>query len=171
MDELSEKDIIIKIKEGNIEYFSFFVKKYSPVVYLYIFRRVNNVDDTHDIIQNSFIKMYKVIHVFDPDRQFYPYFFTIIKNEIIELYRKRRIHLPLFEDAAVTDTVSQEEALEFKMLFEELHETHKGILTLYYIEGYSYKDIAKKLKKPLNTVKTLIRRAKIELRSKYAIDS
>lgn len=170
MDELSEKEIIEKIRRGQIEYFSFLVKKYSPIVFYYVNQRIKNTEDSNDIVQNSFIKIYKAIGKLDLNKQFYPYFFSIVKNEIIEFYRRRKQTLPLFDESAIETPEPLEEAIDFKMVLNELTDEHKKVLTLYYIEGYSYKDIAQKIRKPLNTVKTLIRRAKIDLRRKYAID-
>jgi len=38
---------------------------------------------------------------------------------------------------------------------------------LWFAEGYSYQEIAKRLKKPLNTVRTLIRRARLFVQKNY----
>ncbi len=158
MEGLSEKEIIKKIKDGEINYFEYFVKRYSKVVYFYVLVRVNRKSaDAEDIIQNAFIKMYKAIDRFDENRPFYPYFFTIVKNETKEFWRRNKKDLPLKEEVAYED---EEESLELDYLLKSLRPEYKKVLKLYFEEGYSYREIAKKLGKPINTIKTLIRRAK-----------
>lgn len=169
MADLSEKEVIKKIRDGQIEYFSILVNKYTPIVTSYVKQRIKDEADTQDIIQNSFVKMYKAIGRLDPQQEFYPYFFSIVKNEIVEFYRKKKQSLPLFEDSVIQENPTHENSLEVKLLLEDLQEEQKGVLKMYYVEGYSYKDIAHKIKRPLNTVKTLIRRAKMEVRKKHDI--
>lgn len=168
MQEKTEKEIIKSIKDGEIDKFKYLVDKYSRVVYYYVLVRVNrNSQDAEDIVQNAFVKIYKAIDRFDPERPFYPYFFTIVKNEIREFLRKNKIHLALQEDI-----VSEEKDVDFGFddLIRNLKPDYQKVLKLYFEEGYPYKDIASKLGKPINTIKTLIRRAKEELREKLKDD-
>lgn len=161
MDELSDKEIIEKIRNGEIDYFEIFVKKYSKIVFYYTKKKVKSEADTEDIVQNAFIKIYKSLDRFDINQAFYPYFFTIVKNEINEFFRKNKKILPLHEEIAAPEL---EDEFGFELLIHDLRPEYKRVLELYFREGYSYKEIGEKLKKPINTVKTLIRRAKEEVK-------
>ena len=163
MEELSEKEIVRQIKKGNINFFEVLVNKYSNIVYYYTLRRVRSTTDSEDIVQNAFIKAYKGIDGFDLKQSFYPWFFTIVKNEIIEFIRKNKAHFELTEEMPAAEV----QADEFEYLVKDLKGEYKKVLELYFRDGYSYDEIGKKLKKNINTVKTLIRRAKNEVKKNY----
>ncbi len=164
MEDLSEEQIIRKIQNGEINYFEHFVDKYSKVVYYYVLVRVNqNRQDAEDIVQNAFIKVYKALDRFDSKKKFYPYFFTIIKNEIIEFYRKNKKHLELTDEIVAEE---KDSSLDFKFLLLGLKPDYARVLKLYFEDGFSYDDISREIKKPINTVKTLIRRAKDQVKNR-----
>lgn len=162
MKIFSEKELIVKIKQGEINYFEFFVKKYSRIALRFAIKKTGNIHDAEDIVQNSFIKIYRAMERLDENQQFYPYFFSILKNEIIEFFRKNRKTESLPENLFSPENNSD---LTYSF-FDKLKNIHKQVLQLY-ADGYSYNDISKKLKKPINTVKTLMRRARLEAK-KYA---
>lgn len=163
MEELSEKEIIRQIKKGNINFFEVLVNKYSNIVYYYTLARLKNSSDSEDVVQNAFIKAYKGIDGFDLKHAFYPWFFTIVKNEIIEFVRRNKTHLELSEEIPAAEVQTD----EFEYLVKGLKAEYKKVLELYFRDGYSYDEIAKKLDRNINTVKTLIRRAKEGVKKNY----
>lgn len=167
MEELSEKEIIKRVKNGEIDYFAYLVQRFSQIIYFYIKKKVRDEHDVADITQSAFIKAYKSIDRFDSKKAFYPYLFTIVKNEIADFYRRRKYETKLTENTASYEEKFLDETEDFNTLIENLKPEYKIVIKLYYVEGYSYKDIATKLDKPINTVKTLLRRAKEELKKNY----
>ncbi len=161
MKELSEKQIILKIQQGEINYFTFLVKKYSRLAYNYARSKVSISEDAQDIVQNSFIKIYKAIDRLDSNRPFYPYFFTILKNEIKQFFRHNRQHLPLNEEVLLQENTPQINDLD--LFIKKLTTRYQQVLKLY-IQGFSYREISLKVGKPINSIRTLIRRAKIQIR-------
>jgi RNA polymerase sigma-70 factor (ECF subfamily) len=167
MDDLSEKEIIQKIKNGEIDYFETLVERFSKIIYFYTKKKIANAQDIEDIVQNSFIKAYKGITKFDTKKTFYPYLFTIVKNEIADYYRKKKPEFKINDQTATYEQSFEDTTANFKGLLANLRGDYKTVVTLYYHEGYSYKEIAKKINKPVNTVKTLLYRAKNEIKESY----
>lgn len=158
---MTEKEIILKIRKGEIDLFGLLVSTYTKKMFYYVKTRVRREDDTSDILQNSFIKVYKALDTFDVDKKFYPYFFSIVKNEIVEFYRHNPNLLYLDEiHEKIEDTEHSE-----KIDISYLPAVHKNVLQLL-LEGYTYREIAKKLDKSINTIKTLIRRARLKVNEK-----
>ena len=158
-----EKEIIQKIKNGEIEYFSHIVKAYTLRIHGYVFKKLFEKADVDDIVQNAFLKLYKSIHTFNETRPVLPYLFEITKNELKMYYRSRKIMTPLNEKI-----VNEKEGFSFETedvheLLKKLPEEQRNILHLVS-EGYSYEEIAKKLGKPLNTVRTIIHRARLTVK-------
>ena len=53
MAELSDKDLIKKIKNGKIDHYSYIVKKYTTLIYKFIERKLFKKEETDDLVQND----------------------------------------------------------------------------------------------------------------------
>lgn len=164
MDKVLEKDIILKIKNGEINYFEFFVKKYSRLGYFYTRKKIRNYDDAQDIVQNSFIKVYKAMDRFNENKKFLPYFLAVLRNEIVDFFRQHKNNVRLDESLVLEN--QSENFYELNEILKQLRPIYRLVLKLH-TKGLRYEEIAKKINKPINTVKTLIRRGRIEARKIY----
>ena len=100
---LTDKEIITKIKNGEIEYFSLIVKKYTNSIFNYIKNKIKKREDAEDLTQNVFISFYKAIERFDEEKPVKPYLYQIVKNQLKMYYRSRNQMLPLKEDIYLAD--------------------------------------------------------------------
>ena len=98
MAELSDKDIVKKIKKGEINYYSYIVKKYTTLIYQYIKRKLFKKEETDDLVQNVFISFYKALEKFDEEKPIKPYLFQIVQNELKMYYRSKKQTIQLNED-------------------------------------------------------------------------
>ena len=163
--DISEKELIARIQNGEIDLYSYFVNKYTRLAFFYVRKKVFNPEDAKDIVQNAFINTYKAIERIDADRTFYPYFFSVLKNEVNQFFRNHRNNMELLDDMVASYEVDT--GLDLSFAFAQIKPLSREVLELYYVEGFSYKDIAVKTGRPINTVKTLIRRAKSEVKKIY----
>lgn len=162
---LSEQKIIEKIKHGELEHFEYIVNSYTKHIMRYIAARLFDKNDTDDIVQNTFIKFYKALNRFDNNRPVLPYLFEIAKNELKMYFRSHKTTVSLEE---VAHTTAQKEKIKtdpVNELLESLSAVEQKALQLVG-EGYSYQEIAQKIKKTLTNTKTIIRRARIKLKQK-----
>lgn len=163
MQEYDDKTVISKIKRGEIQFYSYVVKKYTQRIYNYLYKKIYNKDDIEDLVQNIFLKFYKAISNFDNTKPILPYLFEITKNEAKMYYRSKDKTLPLKEEIIQTNQFEfSYEALDVEQLLQSLSLEERTALKLLS-EGFLYQEIAVKLNKPLNTIKTLIRRARIKI--------
>ncbi len=166
MVEHGDKIIIQQIKEGKIDQFEIIVKKYTKVIKGFIYTKLFDKDEVDDLVQNSFLSFYKAIRRFDENRPVLPYLYEIAKNEVKMYFRSKKSTVQLNEQIQVEDEeINWGEESDRLALLKFLSEEQKKALQLLY-EGYSYGDIAKQLGKPLNTIKTIIRRARLKLLKK-----
>lgn len=162
MQTLSDKEVITRVKNGEIDYFYYIVKKYTVQILTFVTKKLSNREDAEDIVQNSFLHFYKAINRFDQNKQIQPYLYQIVRNELKMLWRSRKITISL-DEKIVAD--KEQEDLDIEDIERHLNKLpleQKKTLQLVS-EGYSYKEIAKNLKRPLNTVRTIIRRARLQL--------
>lgn len=162
MEDLSDKIVIQKIKQGEINYFEVIVHKYSNKFLNYVKTKVKKKEDCEDIIQNSFIKLYKALDRFNENKPLSPYFYSIVNSEIAQFFRDNPKNVALDENIPSELIIHEDDNSDPNSLLDNLKGEYKEALLLLS-QGYSYKEISDKLNKNINTVKTIIRRAKKEV--------
>jgi len=169
--EISDKEVIIKIKRGEINYYRYIVNRYSKKIRNFIYQKLFDKEDVDDLVQNVFLNFYKATGRFDENKKVVPYLFQIVKNELKMYYRSKKVTVSLDEtfylqdDRLVVDNW-EESNEEIKINLKKLPNNQRNSLHLLS-EGFSYEEIALKLKKPINSVRTLIRRGRIKLKKYY----
>lgn len=185
----TDEEIIAIYKSGNQEAFKSLIERYTSPLYNFI-ARIANRNDAPDIVSETFIKVWKNIDRFDPDKaSFKTWIFTIARNTSTDFLRKR--HNLLFSDVekdgdentdsplnSFVENIPDEQILpdlalqkiqdkEFlNNILNKINPGYREILVLHYQEEMTFDEIGKILNKPLNTVKSSHRRAIIELRKK-----
>lgn len=160
---LSDNEVIQKIKKGEINYFEIIVKKYTAKIYQLIKTKVSIKEDIEDLTQNTFIKFYKSINRFNENLPVLPYLYQIAKNELKMYYRDKKNFLPLKEYFKNGDEKDFFDKLDNKKDYLKNLKNQEKEIMLMLIDGFSYNEIAKKFKKPVNTVKSIIRRTRKKL--------
>ena len=153
----------------------------TPVVNL-AWRITGNADDAAEVAQETFIRVLRSLHTYDPERPLRSWLFKIASNLALDLIRRRKRRPIALEDLgdedspvleAVDTGPAPDEALRvewseerFSALVGELPEHYRAILHLRYREEFSYEEIAETLEIPLGTVKVRLHRAHEGLRRK-----
>ncbi|EKE14808.1 MAG: hypothetical protein ACD_12C00287G0001, partial [uncultured bacterium] len=156
--------IIRKIKNGQIDNYSYIVKKYTTLIYRFIQRKLFNKEDVDDLVQNVFISFYKAIEKFDEKKPIKPYLFQIVQNELKMHYRLKKPTTSLNDNTYLIDDRSQDNNIDDYL--SHLNQEERNIFQ-HISKGYSYEDIGKLFKKPVNTIKSIVRRGRLKLKSIY----
>ncbi|SDJ56996.1 RNA polymerase sigma factor [Salimicrobium halophilum] len=161
-----EGRLLRKAKKGDQRAFKKIYDKYAGYALRTAYAITKNDSDASDVVQETFIKVYRHLDSYDPGREFKPWFYRILLNESRRLLAKRKKReIPaedeLFERAAETsgDTGVRE-------ILDELDEHHRTVLTLKYLEGFSEKEIADLLELNVNTVKSRLFKARKKMRER-----
>ncbi len=164
MQTLTDKEIIQNIKRGRIDLFSILVNKYASLITNFVNQKVFDKSEAEDIVQLSFIKFYKAVSRFDENKPILPYLYQIVRNEIKMYFRSHKKTVAL--DEAIQISEEKElygfEEQDLEKILSQLKANQKKALQLLY-DGHTYQEIAKELKVPLNTVRTIIRRARLKI--------
>ena len=159
MAGLHDKEIIKKIKNGEIDFYSYIVKKYAAQIYQYIKAKLFKKEEVDDLVQNVFISFYKAIEKFNEEKPIKPYLFQIVKNELKMYFRSYKKNIPLDEKIVFEDKYEELKIKDIKFL-----NSQEKVIFEYINEGYSYEEVAKFVKKPLNTVKSIVRRGRLKIK-------
>jgi RNA polymerase sigma-70 factor (ECF subfamily) len=178
-ENLSDKELVT-IVLSNKEAFSVIIYRYEKALRRYISRLgVRDSRDAEDILQNSFIKVYRFLYSFDNSFSFSSWIYRIVHNETYDFFRtkKRRPEVTLDDDSQQLflniETKDNPEQLFDKNVdkellvkaLENLDKKYKDVLLLRYSEDKDYKQISDILQIPEGSVATLIHRGKKALKT------
>jgi len=76
--------------KGDGDSFAALVDRHMPMVYKFTYRYVGNADAANDIVQDVFIKVWKNIKKFDPEKNFKTWLLTIAKNTALDSIKKKK---------------------------------------------------------------------------------
>lgn len=176
MNEL-EFAVIKKCQNGDIGAFEALVSKYEKIVYNIAYRLIGNAEDSKDVAQETFIKVYRKINTFKGDSSFSTWLYRMTVNTGKDFLRKKKDNLSIDEErennisnvntSLYTPEVSLERNEKQRMIIAGLNQLktdHKVMIILRDIQGYSYEEISNTLEISIGTVKSRINRARMNLR-------
>lgn len=136
--------------------------KYKNTVYSVIFNYVQNAEDTADLLQEVFIKLYSTDTQFTGDEHRKAWLIRVSVNMCKNYLRaaKNRKNVVLEEDIPYFDQTTDNELLKVVL---GLPEKYRIPIHLFYYEDYSIKDIATVLDLPESTVKIHLKRGREKL--------
>ncbi|MGP6157209.1 MAG: RNA polymerase sigma factor [Vulcanimicrobiaceae bacterium] len=171
--EVADAVLVDAAQTGSAEAFGLLVDRYRATVVRLAYRLTRDPDEAKDIAQDAFLRAFRRIDEFRPDRPFSRWLFVIARNASFDALRRRR-RAAAFASTEVEETPSQlgpeelalrnDEAERVHAALETLPEHYREVLELYYVSDLRYREIAEQLSIPLGTVKTYISRAKRRLR-------
>lgn len=171
--EDQELQLVERAKNGDREAFKELVEAYQRKVYGICIGMLKNPDDSMDVTQEVFIKVYRYLENFNQQSSFYTWIYRITVNKCIDFIRKKKRQREVDYDETVPQSSDSEEGewtpsrlglnpdrvyarkeLRGKMLeaLESLGEKHRTILILREVEGLSYEEIADVLQVSKGTV-------------------
>lgn len=150
-------------------------ERYRIILYSLILRILHDREEAEDVLQETFIQVWRRAADFDEARgRAFTWLVTIARSRALDRLRslgsRQRVAT---EAAAVTPTESSDAADEalgteqgsiVRRALAELPEDQKRALYLAYFEGLTQSEIATRLGNPLGTVKTRMRTGMIKLR-------
>ena len=164
-----DKDLVKMALVGDQMAFEYLFNRYSDAIRRLFLQRYASVEDTDDLLQETFIKVYVNLHRYSADYTFGQWVYTIARNTHIDFERRRQDDISIYEkfSAPAALTPSPEENLinlqqrsQIEHYIECLPEQYRRLFKMRFLEDYSYEEIVEKLHLPMGTVKTQIHRAR-----------
>ena len=131
------------------------IKKYQEKLYWHIRRMVVDHDDTNDVLQNVFIRVWKGLENFREDSQLYTWLYRIATNECLTFLeqQKKRTSISLSEaDNGLTDKIKADQhfdanKLEWKLQLgiQQLPEKQRVVFQLRYYDEMPYEEMSRVL--------------------------
>lgn len=168
--------LITLAKQGNNDAFGQLYEIFYTPLFRFVKSRTKNHELAVDICQETFIKWYKSMPSYEVKMKPLSYLFMIALRLIINNSKKKSsIGLPDDADEYIVDgNEPLANILDFEMeidkitiLFEELNEDQKNVLTLRYIADADTQTIADALEKNIVNIRKIEERALKKIRELY----
>ncbi|WP_073003493.1 RNA polymerase sigma factor [Mariniphaga anaerophila] len=162
--EKLKTDLLILLKKGDMLAFDTIYKQYSKRLYAFVFRYLKQDNDTEEIVQEVFLKIWESRKKIDLYTSFDSFLFTIAYNSTISLLRKRVNEKKYLDhiksrqqvnnaENIIDDIHFKEMSRQVEVLLDELTPRQKEVFVLSREDGLTHDEIAEKLGISSNTVK------------------
>jgi RNA polymerase sigma-70 factor (ECF subfamily) len=161
-------------RKGDFKAFEVLVVRYQNMVFRFLFHFMGNATDAEDITQETFLNLYRKLHLYNSAQPFTSWLMTMARNLAISSHRK---HTPTPLDPEIvaqaikdicsgpeTEILLREQAAEVHAALQKLPEQFREVLVMRYLLDIPLQDVAELLNIPEGTAKSRIFKARNELR-------
>ncbi len=180
--DISDEELIQRFQEDDFAAYDIIVHRYKDQLLNFVYRFLGNVEEAEDIVQETFLRLYRNKHAYRQIAKFSTWIYTIAGNLAKTELRKRKRRKVVsisdigFDDKEyeIEDEMADTEQSANSMLtdkiiqnaIDELPPRFKQVIILRDIQELSYEEIGSILRIPLGTVKSRVNRARLKLQSK-----
>ncbi len=176
---VTDEQLLADYLQGDKSAFAELVRRYQQELYSFLQRFVADATIAEDLFQETFIQVYRNAGLFDPQRRFRPWLFTIAANKARDYLRSsgRRASQSLDnttgrDDASAfidlmqsesppppEELIAAEDIAKVQEVLQTMPAIYREVLILSYFHRFAYKEIAEMQGVPLGTVKSRLHAA------------
>jgi RNA polymerase sigma factor (sigma-70 family) len=181
LHKMSDEDVMEQLQAGVVQAFDIIVNRYKDRLHNFLFRYTHNHEDCEDLVQETFLRVYRSRHSYERIAKLSTWMYTIALNLAKSMYKKKQrmslisIHAddsdPDSREFEITDTtILQDDALHIKLSVQELekammelNDDFREAIVLRDIQQLTYEEIAEITGTAMGTVKSRINRGRQQL--------
>jgi RNA polymerase sigma factor (sigma-70 family) len=166
--------VLRRVSQGDQQAFSDFYKLTCSRVFAVIVRMIHDRGEAEDVLQNVYTNAWRRADSFDPERgSAMTWLITLARNATIDRMRQHREATldeeqaaEIADDAPTPEDVAQftEERRRLELCLEALEPTQRSAVREAFFSGATYSELAERLRVPLGTMKSWIRRSLMQLK-------
>ncbi|MFQ6617289.1 MAG: RNA polymerase sigma factor [Fidelibacterota bacterium] len=179
---ISDEELISRFQSGDEVAFDLIVKRYKNRLLNFVYRFLGQKDEAEDVVQDTFLKVYKNRDAYRNIAKFSTWIYTIAGNLAkTELRKRKRRKILSLTNLGIEDKdyeipskahspedkaegVFKEEIIQAAI--ESLPEKFRTVIILRDIQELSYYEISNIVNIPLGTVKSRVNRGRLKLQEK-----
>lgn len=166
---------IERVKKGDSFSYSFLVDKYKHMAYTIAMKIMKNEEDAQDAAQEGFIRAYQQIHTFHGKSKFSTWLYTIIYRVSISKWKENKLstssidsetnenYNPDLSSPQLEQLHARQQQLYIKKAIDQLPPSEGLLVTLFYINDNSIKEIQEITGFSLANIKVKLFRARKKL--------
>lgn len=172
MEQKNELYYITRILDGEAEYFSVLLERYSRPLYSLIVQIVGCPEDAEEILQDVFLKAFRSLNSYKRESKFSTWLYRIAYNTAISSTRKKKQEFLYIEESAInnvpderadeviTPEDDEEQIMRLSGAIDKLSGEEKALITLFYYEGKSMEEVGEVLRISVTNVKVRLHRTR-----------
>lgn len=176
MSLTTDHDLMLSVRDGNIDNLGLLFEKYHRQVFNFFLKQTGSQQASEDLVQDVFYRMLKYKHTYRAEGKFTTWMFSIAHNAKIDYYRKRKRKGDALED---TDQLIDQdpgpgdrlEKLDESELIQQalskLSSDKREVLVLSRFKNLKYEEIGEIMGCKVGTIKARVHRALKELAEHY----
>ena len=165
---MDDSRAIRECQNGETGAFRVLVERYQRQAVGHAVAILFNREDALDAVQEAFIDAFKAIDSFDRARAFYPWFYVLLRNRCYKM-RTRNRETESIEDTEILAPqtgLPREERIALERALVSLPREDRELITLKYLDGLSYQELAEHLQIPKGTVMSRLFHVRRQLQRK-----
>jgi len=144
---------INQVLQGNVNAFSYLVEKHKRMAYTLALKLVRVPEDAEEIAQDGFVKAYQSLKEFRGHSKFSTWLYTIIYHTSISRLRRKQLEIISIDDYQnrtfdvyesdhfLTQFTIEEQNTLVRSAIDRLPDDERALITLYYLNECSVKEI------------------------------
>ncbi len=185
--ELNDKELVKRAQGGDLPAYDELMRRHQGKIYGLIYNMTSNQQDAEDLVQEVFLKGYKVLDRFQGKSSFYTWIYRIAVNRTINYVKQRRnrsalslndLDLSIESDPAYVelssrdtpfrDTSLSEMQEKLNAALQTLSEKHRAVVVLHDIQGVPHEEIGKMMGCSSGTVRSRLFYARQQLQAELS---
>ncbi|UCC62086.1 MAG: sigma-70 family RNA polymerase sigma factor [Anaerolineae bacterium] len=179
---VDDRPLVVRAQQGNQAAFAELVTRHQRYVYNLAYRLLQDADEAEDAAQEAFLRAWRGLRGFRGQAKFTTWLYRIVTNlcyNRLASLRRQLMEVDTDEVEALASPTEQSpparlEAAERRAFLHgqiaALPAKYRLVITLFYLQEFSYQEIAQLLDLPLGTVKTHLFRARERLKRQLQAD-
>jgi RNA polymerase sigma-70 factor (ECF subfamily) len=162
----SDEQLMLEFQQGSRDAFAELFERYRQAIYAFFRRRLSETARAEELAQETFLAVLRGIERYEPRATFRSYLYAIAFRQLSS-ERRRAAHVaePLDADPPAAEHADPCDEQWVKRAIKQLDPAHREVLMLREYEELGYGEIAALLRIPVNTVRSRLFRARMELKS------
>lgn len=169
---MDDADAIERCRAGEGEAFRHLVRRYERRALAHARALTGNDADAADAAQDAFLDAFRHLRKFDAGREFYPWFYVLLRNRCFKLRARVRAFKPEIIPGPPPRQSGAIEALQdLHRALERLDVADRELIVLKHLDGWTYDELAARLEIPKGTVMSRLFHARQRLQALMAGES
>lgn len=160
---LQEKEIMARVSSGDEQALLFLYNNFSSPVFNYLLRILNDQPAAEDVLQETFIAVWKGANHFQGKSKIKTWVFKIAHHQAVNWLRKKKNGITLdaidkkrWQESTESTALQNSESRELVSALSKLSRKHRAVIELAFVQELSYAEIAEVLSCPVGTVKSRV---------------
>lgn len=168
-DKVLDEWLVLRAQDGDKRSLALLVKRWHKKLIAYAYHKTSNMEEAKDIVQDSWQAIVKQVYILQDPAKFRVWAYRIVNNKAVsrirEKQKERKVNIGM--ELEQTEVEPEMDFGPVRKAVQQLPDKERTILTLFYQNDYTIKEIAEILRISQGTVKSRLFYARKKVKEIY----